>query len=358
MSQTLYFSISGVLLLEWQNISWTPVPSFNLLYDGFLCAEKPRGEFPFYLVVQQGRPPMGNRNRLIRTAHNFSVGEDMVCCGHRHNKIRWTSWLGNFPVEGGQSMAGKTVRVWYEFSNNKRSVWPWMFFPELLVCFHVVQPVIEWLLMGRDIFFLHAGAVEKEGKALLLAGRGGVYKTSHIISLLQQGWSFLSDDLVILRDAMIWPTPLHVSFFDYFFRHCPDEKLTWVRMLGSFFWLRRKSPLGFAVGRPAFPGAINIILRKNDHQSLEWSDRPFDDHVARMLIASDRLEKLNFNELSEVRGRMFLHLDQCRGTSLWENYWHRYETAILKAFQGVPCRVIRMNPEQFEAGNIDYILAG
>ncbi len=56
------------------------------------------------------------------------------------------------------------------------------------------------LLLWRYGFYeLHAAGLAKEGKGLLLVGPSGSGKSSLALSLVHQGWHYLSDDMLMLR---------------------------------------------------------------------------------------------------------------------------------------------------------------
>lgn len=57
--------------------------------------------------------------------------------------------------------------------------------------------------------FLHAGAVEYQGKAILFIGRPGSGKSSNVISYIQQGGTLIADDYVCLEreSDSIWVRP-------------------------------------------------------------------------------------------------------------------------------------------------------
>lgn len=60
------------------------------------------------------------------------------------------------------------------------------------------------LLFWRYGFYeLHAAGLAKEGKGLLLVGPSGSGKSSLALSLVRQGWHYLSDDMLILRHTSL-----------------------------------------------------------------------------------------------------------------------------------------------------------
>lgn len=72
--------------------------------------------------------------------------------------------------------------------------------PDLdLVLRWICQPVLAYLLAPFDRFLLHAGAVGREGSALLLLGQSGSGKSTSTYAALRAGWAVLGDDHVVLR---------------------------------------------------------------------------------------------------------------------------------------------------------------
>lgn len=56
---------------------------------------------------------------------------------------------------------------------------------------------VTCLMMARqDLLWLHAGAVAKNGRAVLCAGQRGCGKSTLIAALYREGWSFFSDDVL------------------------------------------------------------------------------------------------------------------------------------------------------------------
>lgn len=57
---------------------------------------------------------------------------------------------------------------------------------------------------GRRV--LHAGAVARDGRAVLIVGRSGWGKTTQTLALVQRGWRLLSDDFAVVRaDGTVEP---------------------------------------------------------------------------------------------------------------------------------------------------------
>lgn len=73
---------------------------------------------------------------------------------------------------------------------------------------HAVGDLLSRFMLGlftrvtaRGIYAIHAGAVERDGRAVLFSGRSGAGKTTLALSLLQRGFRLLSDDLAIVEPS-------------------------------------------------------------------------------------------------------------------------------------------------------------
>lgn len=56
--------------------------------------------------------------------------------------------------------------------------------------------VSHWVEQHQDLLWLHAAAIKRDERCLLLTGPWGAGKSTLTIGLLEQGWHYLSDDIV------------------------------------------------------------------------------------------------------------------------------------------------------------------
>ena len=81
--------------------------------------------------------------------------------------------------------------------------------------FHIA--LIE-LLRRRGLYTIHATALEKHGRGILIPGNSGRGKTTSFISLLRSGYRYLSDDHPLIRDAgthvEVLPFPIKINVTD------------------------------------------------------------------------------------------------------------------------------------------------
>lgn len=71
-------------------------------------------------------------------------------------------------------------------------------------CAAPLRTPLSWLLVTRGIAIVHAAAIAKRDKAILLVGRAGSGKSTLAYRGTQAGWRFLGDDLVALSSS---PSP-------------------------------------------------------------------------------------------------------------------------------------------------------
>jgi hypothetical protein len=74
------------------------------------------------------------------------------------------------------------------------------------------------LLRRRGLYTIHATALEKHGRGVLIPGSSGRGKTTSFISLLRSGYRYLSDDHPLIRDAGthvdVLPFPIKINVTD------------------------------------------------------------------------------------------------------------------------------------------------
>jgi len=76
---------------------------------------------------------------------------------------------------------------------------------------HVTHGVVEQFIHARpDLIWLHAGGVMHDNTAVVFAGPWGHGKSTLVMRLHEQGWAYLSDDVVPFdpRTHLLFPFPL------------------------------------------------------------------------------------------------------------------------------------------------------
>ena len=79
--------------------------------------------------------------------------------------------------------------------------------PNLAGAFRFLAPFVLASLLGPwGRFVLHAGAIERDGRAVLVLGDSGAGKSTLIFGAIEDGWSVLADDLVLVRSDPSGPS--------------------------------------------------------------------------------------------------------------------------------------------------------
>lgn len=87
--------------------------------------------------------------------------------------------------------------------------------PNLILLYGVLT-----ILRFRGVFALHAAAATYGENGCLLVASSGSGKSTTVLTLVRQGWSFVSDDSVLLRstEGVVWASPLRR---DLYVKHAP-----------------------------------------------------------------------------------------------------------------------------------------
>jgi len=68
---------------------------------------------------------------------------------------------------------------------------------------------------ARNVRVLHAGAVERDGRAVIVLAPSGGGKTTTALALLRRGWRLLSDDFAVVgADGVVHPFPRRLNLTD------------------------------------------------------------------------------------------------------------------------------------------------
>ena len=92
-------------------------------------------------------------------------------------------------------------------------------FPSYL-SYPMLESILNWCIAKQVLRYVvfHAGAVERDGRSLILSGPSGSGKSTLCAGLSQTGWRLLSDELILLRPgapgigaAALVPNPRPIS---------------------------------------------------------------------------------------------------------------------------------------------------
>jgi hypothetical protein len=184
--------------------------------------------------------------------------------------------------------------------------YPWGLFPGLIPHLYLIHPLLEWMIWQQGGLLLHAAAVEKNGRCVLIAGRGGVHKSSFVLALMQRGWRVYGDDLILLADGQVHPFPTFAGQLDFLYRKRDHEWMgTWdhislaahLLMPGAVDRARKSLP----IPNPKPITSINLIWTgtSRNFPSMPEEKKTLgqgwnQEDLARSLTANHRLESLTY----------------------------------------------------------------
>jgi len=335
-----HFDFWGKLSLAWHAPLRSIAPDFSIKYSYFEVDTPASTRAGTALELYSHPPSQSLLQGLKPVAESCAANDRVFRLEHRHGRMRFTSWIVDLPSD--------RVQIYYEFPWRRRLQWPWPLIPDHLVGMHLVQPMIEFLLSRQNICFLHAGAAARDGKALLLPGRGSTLKTTALMHLMREGWDFLADDLVALQPATdsdparLLTYPTAIGFFDYFYRYAADEKVSVPRMIGALRHLSKRQPPGFPIAPPSSIQTVNLLIRWSNAQTVADAPRPVGQAEIDQILSINKLERLTFVDIDEAFGRFMLQHDQVYGLGLWDSFWQGQHDALTRSLLTLLCQTVRV----------------
>ena len=217
--------------------------------------------------------------------HRYYVKEDYFYCRDAEGAASWEVEIAGF--EGGAITMN--LDLGRRFTAR----------PGALVSTPVLLPLsfmlraIEHRLGMEGYLLSHSAAVAREGRAYLLSGRSGCFKTSLCMDLVRRaGYGLLGDDRVILGGDRAWAFPLNRALFDFMAQRLPDETHLGPLQKAQFVAHYLRGGRGGADGvGPAQVGAV-LLLGRGQGPDVVFQPLPADSlpGVVAGLLVSNRLE--------------------------------------------------------------------
>lgn len=153
------------------------------------------------------------------------------------------------------------------------------------------------LLRHRELYTIHATALEKHGRGVLIPGNSGRGKTTSFLSLLRSGYRYLSDDHPLIQDAgthvEMLPFPIKISVTEAtiaFFpelRSAPDHILQSDSPKRSFY---AEDLYPTSVGAPCQPAMVlfpHVVDAPHSHLELLPKSRAMEVLLPQALLVYD-----------------------------------------------------------------------
>jgi hypothetical protein len=167
------------------------------------------------------------------------------------------------------------------------------------------------LLRHRELYTIHATALEMHGLGVLIPGNSGRGKTTSFISLLRSGYRYLSDDHPLMRDAGthvdLLPFPIKINVTEdtiAFFpelRNAPDHLLHTGCPKRSFYAEELYATSIGACCRPALVLFPQVVNAPRSHLELLPKSRAMELLLPQALLVYDaEVARREFQVLAKV----------------------------------------------------------
>ncbi len=92
---------------------------------------------------------------------------------------------------------------------------------------HVLEPVMYLSLLEHGVLFMHSAGVSRGGSAFVFPAHGGTGKTTLSMSLLESGYEFMGDDLLLVdtKENVVYPYPRPLHLFTYNVRNIRGSQI-------------------------------------------------------------------------------------------------------------------------------------
>ncbi len=251
----------------------------------------------------------------------------------RYKLARWTT-----QIEG---LDGPRLAVRIDANRPARMVFPG----------ETIYSLVRLKLAERGRLMLHAPAVVRGGRALLLPARGGTGKTITAVNFARRGWGFMGDDSSILTaegvHSFIVPFNLRFTYdverlLGVAFTAAKRREIALKRWLSRltlgrinlFSRLAAEDVFGPQIVRTAPLGAVYMLMQ--GPQTAVSPPQPVEE-VARSVFINTLFEA------DELRA-MLLAYAYVNPTSPAADLWERFEADLARALEGAVLRRVTVPP--------------
>lgn len=237
--------------------------------------------------------------------HKYHIKNNYLYCKDSAGKLKW-----------------ETEIIGFEYGKITININPL----DKQTIFDLCLPLYTFLLEGMLMYSLsnfgfhiiHAAAVSKDNKAVLLAGRGGSFKTSLVMDLVRVfNYKYMSDDKIILHKNLAYSLPICIDKFSFMLNNMENEnyknKLEKYRMLKSLLQDKDKDKV-IKINKYNFIEDISpikniIFVSKKKSSNFEVEKISDSREMIKKLIENNRLELClngsNLPSLTKMRTNPF-----------------------------------------------------
>jgi len=265
--------------------------------------------------------------------HKYYVKKDFIYFEDNDKTLRW-----KVQIEG---LEQDKAKIKFYTPHGVYVKYPWMFFPDLILHLYVLQPLLEMRLLKKRLVVIHSGAVHRNGKAYLIAGRGGAHKTNFVLELMKKGYDYISDDTIVLDGKEVFSFPHSISLFDFIYRYLGREEMNVIDKIRLFMFLRRDLPLSFKVVNRSSLNSLTLLIPTN-RRDVRIVDRVDFQGMLKMLFFNQTMERTSYVSHKTVIGKYFDAYRFIFPESTFFPSRGEWEKLLMGSFEGIPFRVLEV----------------
>ncbi len=220
----------------------------NLRYSFFQSPKMYEPDIVHYI----GRFRPSNQGCQV-VSHKYHIRENYLYCRDSIGQARWE--LEIFGIEEGKARLNFNGKRMDPVGILLQNYW----------AEEIVQSLVELRLANRNHYLIHGGAVSRDSKAYVFAGRTGVRKTTLIMDLVRRSdFNYLADERVIINQGKALCFPMSLFLFDFLSKHSLTENLGFMnrlRLVKDIF--SRENHYSIPITNSAKLAALFIMERKD-----------------------------------------------------------------------------------------------
>jgi hypothetical protein len=292
------------------------------------------------MTLRLGKFKPDNKDCTV-LSHKYHVKEDYFYCKDKGSSGKWKIEIKNL----GES---PTVSIDFRPNNLLKN-----FFLNEYMAQDFTIPFFEMSLSKEGYLLLHGGAVEKNGKALVLLGRPGSYKTTLLMDLVRRhNFNIIADDRILIKENKIYPFPQSPFYFNYLLNNIKNEKLSRI----GYFKLFMKMIYGIDSGTlPNYKSIVyNYIYflsrKKTSNLIMKTSKR---EYIYKKIFINNFNEYVSSNSRDVISSfyKYILMYSLLFPNNIFINYWKNFISILNKHFFNISFYEIDF-PFEYDLGNL------
>lgn len=339
--KSIYYNIHGWIKIKISPLSWHLIKPLNCPYSYFESEDHLDPDID--VKIEDFVP---NLNGCYLLDHKYFIKKDFIYFEDNDKKLKWKVQIDGLEKD--------KLRIKYFPKKWIYVKYPWMFFPDLILHLYILHPLLEVRLFKMGFLILHAGAVHRNGKAYIIAGRGGAHKTNFVLELMKKGYDYISDDMIILAGKEVFSFPHSISLFDFFYRYHGRDEINFMKKIRLFMFLRKTYPSSFKVIDHCPIERLTLIIPTNrsDVKIVDGLDL---FEILKMLFFNQMMERTSYVSHKTVIGKFFDAYRFIFPESKFFPEQKEWVNLLLENFGKIPFKVLEI-PIKWQSHFIEKLL--